>query len=154
MTQSPTEKLTPTEKLKQQIQPLITHCEHRRNLNQYLNIGIGLAGILLGLGATVAGTISENAKIAAIFGAASATTQSILFAYPVGKRERIHRTAVAQLENLLSDLEIRSDIDTEALEKLLAEFKEIRLKALLEDEVNSRSEESEPEKHSEPQSVP
>jgi hypothetical protein len=137
---------TPQEKLKAQIMPLIQHCKGRRTLNQSLNVGIGLAGILLGLGATVAGTLSDNnARIAAIFGASSATTQAILFAYPVGKRERIHRKAIADLENLLSDLEIRSDIDQNTLERLLERFKEIRLNALLEDEGKSDVENSRPQ---------
>lgn len=137
---------TSTEKLKAQISTLIQHCSSKQLLNQYLNIGIGLTGIMLGLGATVAGIVSDNnAKIAAIFGAGSATTQAILFAYPVGKRERIHRLAIAKLENLLTDLEIRSDIDDQALKKLLEEFKELRLKALLEDEISSEAEETLPQ---------
>ena len=141
---------TPTEKLKAQITSLIRHCKGKQLLNQSLNMGISLTGILLGLGATVAGTLSDsNARIAAVLGAGSATAQSILFAYPVGKRERIHRTAVAKLENLLTDLEIklesRSDIDTQAFEKLLEEFKDIRFKALLENEVGNEPKASEPQ---------
>jgi hypothetical protein len=135
---------TPVDKLKTQIELLIQYCESRRALNQRLNIGIGLAGILLGLGATVAGILhTEDARIAAIFGAGSATTQAVLFAYPVGKRERIHRIAVAKLQNLLSDLEIRTDsnVDAEEIKTLLAEFKHLRVKALLEDNVNNESEE-------------
>lgn len=134
-----------SEKLRVQINELVQHCKNRQLLNQYLNMGIGLVGILLGLGATVSGIISDNAKVAAIFGAGSATTQGILFAYPVGRRERIHRKAVAKLENLLSDLDIHPDMDTAALEKLLAEFKEIRLNALLEDETHNELEESTPQ---------
>lgn len=142
------------DKLKEQIKSLIQYCERRRDLNQRLNIGIGLAGILLGLGATVAGIIhTEDARISAIFGAASATTQAILFAYPVNKRERIHRSAVAKLQNLLSDLEVKSDIDVEEVEVLLEEFKEIRLKALLEEEVNGNPEEPAPQQTS-PQPMP
>lgn len=137
---------TPHEKLKAQITMLIQHCKSKQKLNQSLNMSISLAGILLGLGATVAGTLSDNnARIAAIFGASSATTQAILFAYPVGKRERIHRRAIANLENLLSDLEIRNDVDQAALERLLEKFKEIRLNALLEDEGKSESGTSEPQ---------
>lgn len=133
----------PIDKLKQQIEILIRYCEHRRDLNQLLNLGIGLAGILLGLGATVTGIVyPENARIAAIFGAGSATTQAILFAYPVNKRERIHRLAVAKLQNLLSDLEIQSDIDAKEIEVILSEFKDIRLKALLEDTVDSNPEDT------------
>lgn len=133
---------TPNEKLKAQIADLIRYCKNRQLLNQSLNLGISLAGILLGLGASVAGTLSNNnAKIAAVLGAGSATTQGILFAYPVSKRERIHRKAVARLENLLSDLEIRADIDAKALEKLLEDFKEIRLVALLEDELSRKPDE-------------
>lgn len=141
------------DKLKEQIKFLIQYCERRKELNQRLNIGIGLAGILLGLGATVTGIVTEDARISAIFGAASATTQAILFAYPVNKRERIHRIAVAKLQNLLSDLEVKSDIDVEEVEVLLKDFKEIRLKALLEEEINGNPEELAPQE-SLPQPTP
>lgn len=133
---------TSIDKLKKQIEPLIQYCEQRRDLNQRLNIGIGLAGIVLGLGATVTGVVfKDDARIAAIFGAGSATTQAVLFAYPVNKRERIHREAVAKLQNLLTDLDIKTDIDAKAVEMLLEEFKDIRLKALLEDSIDDSSEE-------------
>lgn len=143
---------TSQDKLKAQISPLIEYCEKRRALNQRLGLSIGIAGILLGLGATVSGIFSDNAKIAAIFGACSATTQAILFAYPVDKRERIHRCAVAKLQNLLSDLEIRSDIDPKEFEQLLDEFKEIRLKAILEDNSNAQAKEIEPPQVVQPES--
>jgi hypothetical protein len=134
------------DKLKKQIETLIRYCEQRRDLNQRLNIGIGLAGIILGLGATVSGILFDNdARIAAIFGAGSATTQAILFAYPVNKRERIHRVAVAKLQNLLSDLEIKAEIDTEEIAILLAELKDIRLKALLEDNIDGNPVDDNPE---------
>jgi hypothetical protein len=138
---------TSVDKLRKQIELLIKYCERRRSLNQRLNIGIGLAGILLGLGATLAGILYPNdGRIAALFGAGSATTQAILFAYPVNKRERIHRIVVAKLQNLLSDLEIKSNLDLEEIEALLREFKHLRLEALLEDSMNDASEESpEPE---------
>jgi hypothetical protein len=131
------------EALKQLITEASPHYERLRKLNQSLSIGIGLLGIALSLGATISGIVlKEDARIAAIFGACAATTQAILFAYPTDKRSRTYRVLVAKNENLRTELEIRQQTEEE-LQKILAEFKAIRVQAALEEAVAGKMEKME-----------
>jgi hypothetical protein len=118
--------------LQEKIANLTPYYEGRRKLNQFLGIGIGLLGIGLSLGATITGIVTDNAKIAAIFGACAATTQALLFAYPVDKRAAAYRVIAAKNNNLSIDLEIKKHTE-EQLQSLLEEFKAIRLEAAIEE---------------------
>ena len=123
------------EALKKLIDEASPYYERRRKWNQSLSIVVGLLGIGLSLGATISGIALPNnpnvAKIAAIFGACATTTQSILFAYPTEKRARTYRVLFAKNENLRTELEVRQQTEEE-LQKILEEFKSIRVQAALE----------------------
>ncbi len=129
--------------LKKLINEASPHYEQLRKLNQSLGVGIGLLGIVLSLGATISGIIfKDDAKIAAIFGACAATTQALLFAYPTERRSRTYRVLVAKNENLRTELEVRQQTEEE-LQKILDEFKSIRVQAALEEAVPRKTEETE-----------
>jgi hypothetical protein len=131
------------EALKKLINETSPRYERLRKLNQSLSVGIGLLGIGLSLGATISGiTLKEDARIAAIFGACAATTQAILFAYPTERRSRTYRILVAKNENLRAELEVRQQTEEE-LQKILEEFKSIRIQAALEEAVPRKTEETE-----------
>lgn len=131
------------EALKKLIGEASPRYEHLRKLNQSLGVGIGLLGIILSLGATISGIIfKDDAKIAAIFGACAATTQSLLFAYPTERRSRIYRVLVAKNENLQAELEVKQQTEEE-LQKILEEFKSIRVQAALEEAVPRKTEKTE-----------
>ncbi len=119
-------------KLKKLIDDCTLHYTGKQKLNQFLSIGIGLLGIGLSLGATIAGIAIDNARIAAIFGACAATTQGLLFAYPVDKRAAAYRVIAAKNKNLSIDLEVKNQTD-EQLQNLIEEFKAIRLEAAIEE---------------------
>jgi hypothetical protein len=127
------------EALKKLISQASPYYEQRRKLNQSLSVGIGLLGISLSLGATISGTITQDAKISAIFGACAATTQAILFAYPVEKRSGIYRILFARNENLRTELEVRQQTEEE-LQEILEEFKSLRVQAALEEVVQRKTE--------------
>lgn len=147
------------EALKKMIQEASPKYKKRKKLNQFLSNGIGLLGILLSLGATISGILNkENATWSAIFGACAATTQAILFAYPVDKRSRVYSLLLARNENLRTELEVRQQTDEE-LQKILEEFKSIRVEAAREEAVLKKPEEAqepspdspiEPNSHSRP----
>ena len=119
-------------KLKKIIDDSTLHYSDKQKLNQFLSIGIGLLGIGLSLGATIAGVATDNARIAAVFGACAATTQGLLFAYPVDKRAAAYRILSARNRNLSIDLEVKEQTD-EQLQNLIEEFKAIRLEAAIEE---------------------
>jgi hypothetical protein len=126
--------------LKKLINEASPRYERLRKLNQSLSVGIGLLGIGLSLGATISGIVlKEDARISAIFGACAATTQAILFAYPTEKRSRTYRVLVAKNENLRAELEVRQQTEEE-LQKILEEFKSIRVQAALEEGVARKEE--------------
>jgi hypothetical protein len=127
------------EKLEQLILRDSSRYNKLKKLNQSLNIGISLLGIGLSLGATISGILNKDARIAAIFGACAATTQAILFAYPTDKRARAYRSLLARNENLQAELEVRPQTEQE-LQKILDEFKMIRVQASLEESMFKRSE--------------
>jgi len=131
------------EALKKLINEASPHYEKLRKLNQSLSVGLGLLGIGLSLGATISGIIiTQDSRIAAIFGACAATTQAILFAYPTDKRSRTYRVLVAKNENLRAELEVRQQTEEE-LQKILEEFKSIRVQAALEEAVPRQMENTE-----------
>jgi hypothetical protein len=113
--------------------------ENRKRLNQALGISIGLLGISLSLGATISGIWSKDPRIAAAFSACAATTQAILFAYPVEKRAAAYRVIAAKNKNLAVDLELKQ-LDAEQFDSLVERFKEIRLEAALEEAKSGRLE--------------
>lgn len=127
------------EVLKELVCKTSPYYEERRNLNQSLSIRIGLLGIGLSLGATIAGIVTDNAKISAIFGACAATAQAILFAYPVEKKAGVYRVLYTRNENLRIDLEVRQQTEAE-LQAILEEFKSLRLQAALEEAMFRRTE--------------
>ncbi len=126
------EKKFDREKLKKLIQGTTPYYENRRKINQTLSIGIGLLGIALSLGATLSGLVTENAKVAAAFGAGAATIQAILFAYPVDRRAGVYRVLAARNKNLWVELEVNQPTETE-LQNILEEFKTIQLQAAMEE---------------------
>jgi hypothetical protein len=126
--------------LKELITKASPRYEQLRKLNQSLSVGIGLLGIGLSLGATISGIIiTQDSRIAAIFGACAATTQAILFAYPTERRARTYRVLVAKNENLRADLEVKQQTEEE-LQKILEEFKSIRVQAALEEATARKTE--------------
>lgn len=134
--------------LKKRLEEATVQYENCKKLNQAIGITIGLLGISLSLGATVAGIWSTNPKLAAAFSACAATTQAILFAYPVDKRAAAYRVISAKNKNLAVDLEFKSPTEDQ-FQALVDKFKEIRLEAALEEAKPARSENrsaSEPEK--------
>ena len=120
------------EKLKKLINDTTPYYERRRAINQALSIGVGLLGITLSLGATVAGIITEDARISAALGAGAATTQAILFAYPVDKRAGTYRVLTARNKNLWIELEVNKPTEIE-LRQILTEFQAIQLQAAMEE---------------------
>lgn len=129
------------EKLKELIQEASLKYKNLSRLNQFLSLGVGLLGISLSLGATISGVMTQDSRIAAIFGACAATSQAILFAYPVEKRAAIYRILTAKNSNLEDELEIWQQTDAE-LRRILEEFKSIRLEAALEEASPGKVEEA------------
>lgn len=128
--------------LKKLVQSEIPVYEKKRQLNQFLGLGVGLLGIALGLGATVAGIVkSDDARIAAIFGACAATTQAILFAFPVDKRAAVYRILATKSKNLDLELQIQ-ELPQERLHEILEALKAISLEAALEEASPGKVEEA------------
>lgn len=128
--------------LKKLIQNETPVYEKKRKLNQSIGIGVSLLGIGLGLGATISGVLRSNdARISAIFGACAATTQAILFAFPVDKRTAVYRILTAKSKNLECELQIQ-DLSQERLYRILEEFKAISLEAALEEASPGKMEEA------------
>lgn len=121
-------------KLLNHVNTSIPRYEKLKNLNRNLSVRLGVLSIVLSLGATISGIFYiENARIAATFGACATAIQGVLFAYPVDKRARVYRLTVDKLNNLVSDLEVKNNRTDEELQRLLEEFKAIRLEAALEE---------------------
>jgi hypothetical protein len=104
--------------------------EWLKNFNMGLGLSLGISGILLSFGATLAGIVgtAEAAKVAACLAPASATVQSALLAYPVDKRARFYRILAAKNMNLSTDLKFNQYTDQQ-LKEILEEFKSIQLEA-------------------------
>ena len=131
------------EALKKLIDEASPQYKQRKKWNQSISIVVGLLGIGLSLGATISGIlVKDDSRIAAIFGACAATTQAILFAYPTEKRSRTYRVLFAKNENLRAELEVRQQTEEE-LQKILEEFKSIRVQAALEEAVPRKTENTE-----------
>lgn len=137
----PEERKIDQGKLHQAIQEASTQFNQLKKLNQYLSTSIGLFGVALRLGATVSGIVAKDARIAAIFGACSATTQAILFAYPTDRRASAYRILFTKNENLRIDLEVRQQTN-QSLEKILNEFQFIKAQAALEEATTKKPENS------------
>lgn len=131
------------EALKKLITEASPQYDQRKKWNQSISIIVGLLGIGFSLGATVSGIlIKDDSRIAAIFGACAATTQAILFAYPTERRARTYRILGAKNENLKIELEVRQQTEEE-LQKILEEFKSIRVQAALEEAVPRKTQDTE-----------
>jgi hypothetical protein len=119
------------EQLKELVGDATDEYQSLKNLNQRIGLSLGIGSILLSLGATISG-ITNNSQIAAMLAAVAATTQSVLFAYPVDRRAVFYRGIRAKNKNLYTDLEINTYED-EKLDEFLQEFKTIRIEAALEE---------------------
>jgi hypothetical protein len=123
------------EQLKKLVGDATDEYQSLKNLNQRIGLFLGIGGILLSLGATISG-ITNNSQIAAMLAAGAATTQSLLFAYPVDRRAVFYRGIRAKNKNLYTDLEINTYED-ENLDEFLQKFKTIRIEAALEEPQSS-----------------
>ena len=105
---------------------------NKKRGNQLKGVILGIGGILLSLGATIFGILGQS-DMSAIFAACAASTQALLFAYPVEKRASLYRLLRIECSSLEEEIKVTDEPTQEQLQYIFDTFQAIKIKAADED---------------------